>query len=190
MNKIILFILLGVVGLIVAAVGVCFISYVSAHNYGVKTEASIEAKWKDNQNVLSNYTAMVKEMVQVPDMYVADLERVIKADVEGRYGPNGSSATMQWIQERQLPFDNALYTKLQQTMEAGRREFAVNQRELLDQKRVYEAALGYFWQGMWLRIAGFPKKDLSKFNIIVTSDVQQKFETGVDAPIQLRPEAK
>lgn len=166
--------------------GSLFAQYVGAYNYGVATEAAIEASYKDNQNIKSKYTTMIREMVQVPDMYRADLEKVVAADLEGRYGENGSSATFQWIQERQLPFDSSLYARLQTAIEAGRSEFANGQTRLLDQLRSYEQQRGYFWRGTLLEIAGFPKKDLSQFKILVDSEVTQQFEAGEDSAMQLR----
>lgn len=186
MNKLFGLILLGVMFAILAVVGLLAMAYVSANNYGVAAESGIEAKYKDNQNVLSNYTAKIKEMAQVPDMYTDDLAKVVQAEMEGRYGENGSGAMMQWFQERQLPFDSTLYQNLQTAMEAGRNEFANNQRQLLDQLRVYENARNSIPQGWFLKMAGFPKKNLEEFKIITLGEVQQKFETGTDDVIDVR----
>jgi hypothetical protein len=181
-------ILLAVLVLGLAGAGLFFANYVSANNYGSRSEALLEASYQDNQNVYSNYTARVAEMAQVPSMYRKDLEKVIRADVEGRYGTSGSSATMQWIQERQLPFDSSLYTRLQQTMEAGRNEFANNQRRMLDIKKDYVAAQGYFLQGFFLRLAEYPKVDMNKYLPVTTAQTQEVFRTGTDTPIQLPKE--
>lgn len=182
------FILALVVCIILA--GTLAISYVSAYNYGNQSEQLIIAKHKDNQNVLSKYTMTVREMVQVPDMYTADLRKVIEADMSGRYGPDGSTATMQWIKERNLPFDSSLYMRLQNTIEAGRFEFANNQTQLLDMKRSYRTALNSFWRGKMLHLAGYPKVNLDDYNIIVAGEVTEKFRTGVDAPLELRKPAQ
>jgi hypothetical protein len=71
-------------------------------------------------------------------------------------------------------------------MEAGRNEFQVNQTRLVDQKRIYETALGYVWKGFWLKLAGYPNIDLDKYKPVVAGDTAKAFETGIQAPIKLR----
>ena len=163
-------------------------SYVSAANYGAQAENELDATYYDNQNILSNYTLKVQEMAQVPDMYRADLEKIVKATFEGRYGAEGSKATWQWLKEQNPNLDPALYNRLQQTMEAGRNEFQVAQTGLLDKKRVYQTNLDYVWKGFWLKLAGYPKIDLDEIKIITDVGVQAKFESGNDSAIKLRQE--
>lgn len=160
--------------------------FATAYNYGIATEQQIEAKWKDNQNVLSNYSQTLIELAQVPEMYREDFTQLVKADMEGRYGEDGSTAMMQWIQERGLNFDSSLYANIQQPIEAGRKDFANNQRQLLDMKRVYQTELDSFPRNFAFNILGFPKIDLDKYNAIVTADTARKFETGVDEAVQIR----
>lgn len=168
-------------------------SYVGAANYGVEAETRLEAKFEDNKNVLGQYTIKIGEMAQVPAIARDDLKDILQATFEGRYGSEGvergsdpNKQTFQWLQEQNPNLTPELYTRLQQTMEAGRNEFKVSQTELLDEKRAYETNLGYVWRGFWLKMAGYPKIDLSKIKIVVASDTQQKFETGVDEGIKLR----
>jgi hypothetical protein len=72
-------------------------------------------------------------------------------------------------------------------VEAGRIEFAAAQTKLVDQKRVYETALGSFWQGTWMTVAGYPKIDLAEYQIVSTTRADEAFKTGVEEPMQLRP---
>ncbi|CAL9967725.1 virion structural protein [Vibrio phage D479] len=161
-------------------------SYVGAHNKGTEWEADIGKFHKESQNTLANYTTKIMEMAQVPGKYKEDLKEVISATFGGRYGKDGSKATMQWIQEQNLPFDSSMYTRLQNTMEAGRNEFRLSQTKKIDICGNYEKELGYFWGGMWLRMAGFPKKDLSDVCKVVLNDHTNKaFETGIDNGIKL-----
>ncbi|WEM34361.1 hypothetical protein [Xanthomonas phage X1] len=167
-------------------------SYVSAANYGNEAEQRLEAKWQDNQNVLGQYTIKIGEMAQVPEIARDDLKEVLKATFEGRYGSEGVSRgageqkTFQWLQEQNPNLNPELYNRLQQTMEAGRNEFKVSQTELLDEKRAYQTNLGYVWKGFWMKLAGYPKVDLSKYKVVVGADTAQKFETGVDTGVKLR----
>lgn len=188
----------GIIALVVAgifALAAVFVvvSYVSAANYGVEAETRLEAKFENNKNVLGQYTLKIGEMAQVPEIARDDLKEVLQATFEGRYGKEGVSRgsdptkqTFQWLQEQNPNLNPELYNRLQQTMEAGRNEFKISQTELLDEKRAYQTNLGYVWKGFWLKMAGYPKMDLSKIKVVVAGDTQQKFETGVDAGIKLR----
>lgn len=181
-------ILIGFVAFIVVVIGVLFGSYVSANNTGNSMEQAIKSTYENNENVLAQYSQKVMEAAQVPAMMTEDLSKVAKAAISGRYGADGSKAVFQAIQEQNPQLDPLLYRNVQQIIEGGRTEFQNNQTRLIDQKRVYQVALGNFWGGMWLRIAGYPKIDLEKYKIVTTDRASNAFKTGKeDAPIQLRP---
>lgn len=187
MNKLVIGILASVVGLIVIVVAACFMSYVSANNYGAAVEAQLRAQYSNNQNILTGYYQKIKEAAQVPDMYAEDLKKVTTAAIQGRYGDKGSQATFQWLKEQNPQLDVKVYTKLQQIIEAGRDEFKNGQSKMLDIKRQYEAQQGFFWRGMWLRIAGYPKEDMSKYKPVIVDSVEKAFEKGKEeGPVKLR----
>lgn len=179
-------ILIIVVAVLTIIIGIPATSYVSAYNYGNKAEKEILAAWENNENILAQYSLKVQEMAQVPAMYKDDLKEVYTSAIQGRYGQDGSKAMMQWIQEKNPNFDSSMYTKLQQVMEAGRNKFETAQTAFIDKKRAYETNLGFLWKGMWMRIAGLPKIDLSKYKIITSNHAKKTFETGVDEGIKLR----
>ena len=160
-------------------------SYISAYNYGNRSEKSLSTKLEDNQQILGQYTIKVGEMAQVPKAMRNDLLKVIEATFTGRYGQDGSKATWQWIQEQNPNLDPALYNRLQQTMEAGRNEFTRAQTELLDQKRVYTTNLDSFWTGFWLRMAGYPKIKLEDIKVVKAANTEQVFADGVDPGVKL-----
>lgn len=162
-------------------------SYISAANYGNRTENALKAKMEDNENIYANGTQKVMEIAQVPTMYKNDLKEIVTAAIQGRYGENGSQATFQWLKEQNPGLDSAMYVKIQQVIESFRDEFKNAQTQMLDQRRAYENALGYVWQGFWLNMAGYPKIDLNKFTIVTTDKARQTFETKRDTGIQLRP---
>jgi hypothetical protein len=161
-------------------------SYISYANYGNRTEQNIKAAWTDNTNVLGQYTLKVQEAAQVPTMYKDDLKEVVTAALSARYGADGSKAVFQFIKENNVALDPQLYRKIQTIVEAGRNEFQMKQTYLIDQKRSYETALGNVWSGFWLGLAGYPKADLSKYNIVLASDTAEVFERGTQAPIKMR----
>ena len=174
-------------GLAVLVVGLCAVSYISANNYGATIEAQLRAERSNNQNILAGYTQKIKEAAQVPDMYVEDLTKVTNAAIQGRYGKDGSKAVFQWLKEQNPNLDSKLYIKLQQIIESGRDEFKNGQTKMLDVKRQYETQQGYFWRGIWLRMAGFPKVNMDDFKPVIIDSVETAFAKGKeDAPIKLR----
>jgi hypothetical protein len=115
------------------------------------------------------------------------LTAVVTAALEGRYGEDGSRAVFQFIQEQNPQIDSTVYVQLQRIIESGRTEFAAAQTRLVDQRRVYETALGSFWQGTWMSVAGYPRINLEDYAIVSTARADEAFRTGVEEPMQLRP---
>lgn len=179
--------LIAVISFIVLVLFISVPSYITAANYGNRTERALEAKYADNENIYAQGTQAVIEIAQVPAMYTADLKSLVTADIQGRYGKDGSQATFQFLKERQLNLDPAMYRAIQQAMLAFRAKFENAQREILDQRRSYETAIGNVWEGFWLARAGYPKLDLKKFDIVTTDKARATFETKRDSGIQLRP---
>lgn len=174
-------------GIIVAGVaGIGITSYISAYNTGNRLERVIEATYEDNQNVLAQYSNRIAEAAQVPAMQRDDLKEVVTAALDARYGEEGSRAMFQFIQEQNPTIDSTVYVELQRIIVAGRQDFQLAQTRLIDQKRVYETALGNFWQGTWMRIAGYPSIDLDAFQIVTNARTEDAFNTGKEEPIQLR----
>lgn len=174
------------VGILLTIIMIVAGSYISAYNTGNRLEKVIVAQYDNNKNILSKYHTKIQEAVQVPEMYKNDFKEVVVGAMEGRYGEGGSKATFQWLKEHNIDFDSSLYTKIQQMIEAGRNEFGNEQTKLIDKKRIYETKLGNLWGGTWLRIAGYPKIDLSKFNIVVAETAQEIFNSGNDKALKLR----
>lgn len=169
----------------IAALGA--VSYISAYNFGNATEQNLKAVRENNKNILAQYGQKVQEAAQVPSMYADDVTKVVTAAVQGRYGQDGSKATWQWIKEQNPNVDPSMYKQIQQIIEAGRNDFQNGQTRQISVKQGYETALGSFWQGMWLRIAGYPKLNLDEFKIISTGRADDAYQKGKeDAPLKLR----
>lgn len=178
------------VGLILSftsLVMVVVFSYISAFNYGNKTEQELISILENNKNIYSQGTQKVLEIAQVPGMYAEDLTKLIKQDIEGRYGDQGSKASVQFLKEHEIKLDPSMYAKIQQAIEGFRDDFKNNQTRLIDVKRVYQTSLGSFWDGTWLRVAGYPKIDLTKYVPVTTETTEKVFKDGKEtAPLKLR----
>lgn len=181
---------LGAVGFIVIVVFMAIASYISAANYGNRLENQLLTKVENNQNIYANGTQKIIEIAQVPAMYVDDVTKVTQAAIGGRYGADGSKAVFQMLREQNPQLDSSMYKKIQQVIESFRDEFKNNQTQMLDIRNTYKTALGTVWQGMWLKFAGYPKTDLSKFDIVTTDKAADTFRTKRDSGVQLRPAAK
>lgn len=168
-----------------AVIVVCIFSYISAANWGNATEASLDAKLENNENIYANGTQKVVEIAQVPQMYVDSVSRVTREAIGGRYGADGSKAVFQLLVEQNPQLSPEMFTKIQQVIESFRNEFQNNQTALVDLKRTYRTQLGNVWSGFWLARAGYPKQDLKKWDIVTTDKARQTFETKRDTGIQL-----
>ena len=175
---------LGAVLLIMLIVAMNYITY---SNYGNRTEMALNAKVENNENIYAQGTQKVVEIAQVPAMYVEDLTKVTTAAISGRYGADGSKAVFQMLREQNPSIDSAMYTKIQQVIESFRNEFQNNQTQMLDMRRSYQTELGNVWSGMWLRMAGYPRTDMHKYDIVSTDKAADAFKTHRDTGIQLRP---
>lgn len=176
-----------IVILVLSLVGGLVGSYVSAHNYANRAEVGITTARDNNMNILGQYTTKVSEMVQVPAMMKDDLKEVIEASIGGRYGPDGSKATWQWIKEHNPSVDPGLYRNIQQTIEAGRNKFENAQTALLSRCQEYNTQSGYLIRGIFIRLADYPKIDVTKMcTPIVSTHAKKAFESGIDDGVKLR----
>lgn len=185
MNKVVLTVVAGVVLFFGGILAVGVLSYISAANYGNRAEKEILATWENNENILAQYSNRIVEMAQIPEMQKNDFIEVYRGAMEGRYGENGSQAVFQWIQEQNPQLNSAVYTNIQTSMEAGRRDFEVAQTRLIDQKRAYETNLGYVWKGFWLNLAGYPKINLEDYKAISNDYAEGAFATGKENGVKL-----
>lgn len=178
-------VLLAVFSCVAMLSAIFFFTYVGKYDQAVSYEAQISRFDKDSQNVLSNYTMKIKEMAQVPDMYKEDLQDVIKATFQGRYGKDGSQAMFQWIQEQNIQFDSTLYTNLQAAMEAGRDEFRLAQTKKIDVCEDYRGYTKKFFNSMFIGDE-FPSKGIDKMcQVIQSQSTKDTFESGTDEVIKL-----
>lgn len=159
--------------------------YVSAYNLGNRTENQLTAMLENNENIYANGTQKVIEIAQVPSMYAEQVSKVTREAIQGRYGQDGSKAVFQFLQEQNPQLDPAIFAKIQVVIEEFRNKFELAQRDMIDVKRTYNTQLGSLWTGFWLGVAGYPKVDMKKFEIVTTERARQTFDTKRDQGINL-----
>jgi hypothetical protein len=184
-------VILSVLGLF-AFIGIIYIgSAFSFRGSCVRVEEKLKAQLESNKSSLATHVNIVREMVQVPEMYRDDLVKVIEAEMSGRYAgeQKGGSPTVKFVQEHSQSFDSSLYTKIQTAIEAGRTRFHGDQQQLMDIKREYETLLNgnqALFVNMWFN---FPHVNLNDFKVIINQETERAYVTGKSEALQLRPTA-
>lgn len=167
-----------IVAVAVFLVIVCLIGgFVSARDKAVGFEAKIEGRFNDNENILSSCVGTLRTIGKIPDMYVDDLNKAVREEMSGRYGSGERVAI--FIKERNLPMSTELYNKIMNTVIDCETKFENGQRAMTDMKVAYEMSLGSTIEGGFMSMAGFPKKDLSKFFNVIQEDAKEQFKSGV-----------
>ena len=128
----------------------------------------------------------VLKIFPIPDMYAAQLQKTYNSAISSRYGEGGSKAVVQFIQEHNPTFDATMYRQIMQTIEAGRNSFEADQKTLLDKKRLYDIALNSFPSTLYAKMFGFPKKDISKMDIVLNEETEKAFDSKKAGPINLK----
>lgn len=177
---------LAILGLCLIFVLTCVGSSLSYRSSCVAAEAGIKAQAQANASSYDTYWKTIREMAQVPEMYVGDLEKVYRSAIQGRYGEGGSKAMFQFIKEHNPTFDASLYTKIQTAIEGGRARFNADQAQLLDKKAAYETLLGSNQAMLAGWMYHFPTINLADYKIVTSERTDAAFTTGHDDEVKLR----
>lgn len=177
-------IVMGVILLALVGAGTAlFLGYQSMHDTAITFENDIKRLDKESENSLSSTTLKIQNAVGLNAQYTKSLKEVVTAAVQGRYGKDGSQATMQWIQEQNPVFDSKVIMKVHDIIDGGGTEFKIAQDRKLEICTQYEKTRDYLVRGTLLRIAGFPKKDVEKMcQVVSDADTQDAFATGQRKP--------
>ena len=168
-----------IVAVVIAALTALYV--VSERNGFVHQELGITAAYDSNQAVLDQISQSIQGTNLAAKQYSDVVIKAITAGMSGRYGTNGSQASMQWIKENQQGIDPAVYSKLQQVIEANYATWKAAQVTLRDRVRVYEGSLQDFPGNMVASLTGFPRRDFDMAlykRMIVTEGTTEAFKTG------------
>lgn len=166
-----------------------FSNYIKYNNLGVTSENAIDAQYQSNENNLGQLVLKVKEALGIAKLNNAELDKVLKGAVQGRYGEGGAQQAMLWVKENYPGrYDPKLFVNVQQTVLAGRTDFETKQNLLIDKVRVYKNLTEFVWSGTWLKIAGFPRStfDWNKYKPVLAEGTQKTFDTHVDTGIEIK----
>ena len=198
MSKVVLIVL---AGFGVLALGIVM-GVFSWYGTGIDLQETTKAQYRSNQVSYDAFWKSVTETAQVPAAYKEDFKGILLAETTAKYGPEGSKATFQWFKERNLTLPPELYTKVQTTIEAGRKDFQRNQDTLLDKQQIaarhYKSPWGRFCRIFtdWTEdLAGDfkPPQDLDgdgrftiwDYNIVTSKRTKAAFESGEDEPVNV-----
>lgn len=157
--------------------------WVSTYNRQQRLLAQYEAKVDANRAELSNLKSKLPEAAQVTDAQMEKLGELFTNYAEAR-SPDGGGALMQWVTEAVPNVDQATFLNLQNMIAATRDSWTKRQTELVDITREYNTNLATQPKGAILAFHGFERLVPV---VIVTSDTNRAFETGVDEKIDLFP---
>lgn len=163
---------------ILLGAGGVFLAYQSMYDTAVGFENNIKKLNKQSEASLSSTTIKIQNAVGLNSQYTDSLKEVVRAAVEGRYGKDGSKATMQWIQEQNPVYDSKVILKVQDIIDGGGSEFKITQDRKIEECTKYETSRDSLVRGFFLRLAGFPKKDVEDMCAVISdAATQDAFKT-------------
>jgi hypothetical protein len=176
-----------VLGLFAIFAVAVFVDYISFTNDANKFENGIKAQYSDNQNVYDNGWKEVKEKAQVPEMYTEQLKELYDGTMKGRYGSEGSRAILQLIKEQNPDLKPEIFLAIQQSIESFRRRFTQAQTELVSRKQEYTNFLTANTSSRFYNMfAGYPRIDMTKFDIVTSERTEETFRTKKADEIRLK----
>ncbi len=149
------------------------------NNSFVSHEAGIEAEQGKIENTLGAGYKKMKSQGLAVDKYKEVFLKALEIGTTGRYGKNGVQAAMTWISESQPNLEPKVFQALQDAIEVTFNKFEAAQNARIDKVRAYKVSLGKFPGSMYAGMLGFPKLDLKKYEMIISSaEAKEAMESG------------
>lgn len=170
-----------VIGVIVAVFVVGYIIMnISYSNNEIRLKNLVTAQVDTRDANYDKTWKVISQQVQLTEKYADDFKEVYKGMLQGRYGENGSQAMWQWIKEQNPQLDASMYKTVQNTIEAQREQFFMEQKKLIsydmNHKNLRETFPGSWFVG--------DRPDV-EFNIITSAITKQAAETGEENDVDL-----
>lgn len=151
---------------------VYLIPVIHYNNVFIDMETSIVAYYDNTPNILTKTTNNVVGKYAILKDYRADFKEIVKSNITGRYGADGSKATWSWIQEHNLNIDPKMFQNIMDEISSGGNELQQNQKDLIDTIRVYNKVRNSYWGSRYNKWGNlkFPKIDMDKYSTLILSD--------------------
>lgn len=154
---------------------------ISYSNYANRTEVAATTKIKACKVDYDAMWKVIQQQAGVVDKYQKSFKDIYTDLIDGRYSNGeGQGQLMMWIQEHNPEFDASLFTKLMNTIESMRIDFATRQKELLAIEQDYNQAIVTFPGSFFLS----DRKPL-EVTIITSTKTERVYDTGVDDDVEL-----
>lgn len=139
----------------------------------------------------ANFDKMFKSIAQVAEVAEQNMNKSQEAFqklypelMEGRYSNDRGGALMSWVSENNPNFDlkatSKLYEKLQNTIEANRAEYFMEQKKLISYQKQHKDIL-MKWPGSWI-LTG---RDTVGITIITSKTTKDVYVSGEENEIDL-----
>lgn len=154
---------------------------ISYNNYANRVEVTAENK---EQACQVDYDAMwkiIQQQAGVVDKYEEAFKEIYSDLINGRYSDgDGRGQLMSWIHEHNPNFDPGLFSKLMNTIESLRIDFATRQKELIAIQEEYNKSLVTFPGSHFIG-----DREKMKVTIITSSKTKEIYDTGEENDIDI-----
>jgi len=173
-------IVVGVLFIVDAFLAIVYFSMsVSYNNKNVELMELINAQNKKIELHFDNTFKSIKQIANVADKAAETFKEIYVPLMEQRYG-NDNNVMMKWITESNPQFDNSLYKKLADVIEAKRNELTNEQDKLADYIRQRNVYIKKFPNSFFIS-----DKSEIKGTFITSTKAKEAIETGIDDELEV-----
>lgn len=169
-----------IIGSAIAFILIVVLIWISTSNKEVRLRSQVAAQSEVCQSYFDKLFKVLAQKAQVADQYKEAFKEIYPALIEGRYGNDKGGTLMKFIQESNPNFDVSLYKDLQNSIEAERAGFFMEQKKLIDLNNEHRIVRRTFPGSIF--VGG--RSDIAI--VVVSSDrTKEVFQTGKDNDIDL-----
>ncbi len=169
-----LIITLSIIGVLLMGGCVTFSNYRQVYDKNVTLKNQFKAQVGTVAICYDKMWKILKDQAKVTDKAADAFKGIYVGIMEGRYS-KGDGSLMKWITEQNPNFDQSMYTKLMNSIEAQRDEFFLEQKKVLAIKEQHDNLRGIFWSHIFLG----NEPELT-YLAITSTQTQEVVKTGRD----------